>query len=238
MVRGNNKQTIFRDCDDYNKFLSLIDEKQENDSFILYAWCLMPNHAHLLIKENREPIDTIFRSILTGFVVWYNSKYKHVGHLFQGRFKSQPVEDETYFLRAVRYIHRNSLKAKLCERMEDYPYSSYSNYFRCGKYRDEDLIFQTIRKDEFELYHLMTDENDDEFLEIDKAGKLTDDNLKELILQSGVVRDISDVRSLPRDQRTRVIQTLLQAGASYRQIHNYTGISLSIIRAVNKELHQ
>lgn len=238
MIRGNNKQIIFQDRNDYDKFLSLLSEKRLTQSFVLYAWCLMPNHVHLLIKEKEEPIDSIFRSVLTGFVRWYNIKYNRVGHLFQDRFRSQPIEDETYFLRVIRYIHRNPMEAKLCERMEDYPYSSFSYYFRSGKYQAEDQIFQMIRKDEFERYHLKADEEYSSFLDIDKTDKLTDEEFEQLVLRSGFVRDISEVRFLTRDQRTQVLQMLLRSGASYRQINRLTDISLSIIRAVNKELHQ
>ncbi len=198
----------------------------------------MPNHVHLLIKEKQEPLDEIFRSILSGFVRWYNAKYKRVGRLFQDRFRSQPVEDETYFLRAVRYIHRNPLETKLCERMEDYSYSSFSSFFRSGKYRDDELLFDLIRKDEFEHFHLKADEEDNDFLDIDKISGIPDEKAEDLILRSGAVGNISEVRSLSHDERIRMIQTLLRAGASYRQINKLTGIGVSVIRAVSKELHQ
>ncbi len=236
MIRGNNKQQIFLDHDDYDRFLSILAEKRQNRSLVLYAWCLMPNHIHLLIKEKQEQMDQVFRSMLTGFVLWYNTKYKRVGHLFQGRFKSQPVDDETYFLRVVRYIHRNPLEAKLCGRMEDYPYSSFSYYFRSGKYQDKDLVFNLIRKDEFERYHMKADENDENFLDIDQRDRLNDEEFQSLALGSGIVGNISEVKSLPRDQRDQMIQLLLRSGASYRQINRLTGLSLNIIRAVSRAL--
>ena len=130
------------------------------------------------------------------------------------------------------------MEAKLCERMEDYPYSSFSYYFRSGKYQAEDQIFQMIRKDEFERYHLKADEDYSSFLDIDKTDKLSDEEFEQVVLRSGFVRDISEVRFLTRDQRTQVLQMLLRSGASYRQINRLTGISLSIIRTVSKELHQ
>lgn len=236
VIRGNNRQKIFYDDEDYDKFLSILSGKREDQSFALYAWCLMPNHVHLLIKEKQETLESIFRGVLTDFVRWYNKKYGRVGHLFQGRFRSQPVEDETYFLRTVRYLHRNPLEAKLCEKMEDYPYSSFSYYFRSGKYQDEDLMFHMIRKDEFERYHKKTDEDDGFIIDIDKPDKLTDEELEHLALRSGVAGNIAEVRSLPRDRRTQVIQMMLRWGASYRQINRLTGISLTVIRAVSKSM--
>lgn len=237
MVRGNNKQDIFFSRDDYEKFLSLLYEKVRTKSMALYAWCLMPNHIHLLVKEKTESLDKILGSVLTAYVMWINRKYARVGHLFQSRFKSQPVEDETYFLRVVRYIHRNPVKGNLCSRMEDYPYSSYSYYFRSGKFQADDLVFHMIRKDEFERYHL---EEDDEniFLSFNDTADLEDDEIIDKILETGQIKNIDEVKSLPGDQRAHVIQMLLQSGISYRRINGITGISISEIRKISRDLHQ
>ncbi|MBE6563266.1 MAG: hypothetical protein E7660_05975 [Ruminococcaceae bacterium] len=110
MLRGINQQQIFEEPEDYYKFLEIVEEYKAVSEFELYAYCLMGNHIHLLIKENKEPIEQIFKRIGGKFVYWYNIKYQRVGHLFQDRFKSEPVETNDYLLTVIRYIHQNPLK--------------------------------------------------------------------------------------------------------------------------------
>ncbi len=94
----------------------------------MYAYCLMGNHVHLLMRtdENDEPMGQIFRRICAQYVYWYNGKYERVGHLFQDRFRSEPIENDAYLLSVLRYIHQNPVKAGMVHDMADYPYSSYA----------------------------------------------------------------------------------------------------------------
>src|SRR6056297_3473731 len=105
MLRGINKQRIFEDKQDYQKFIDVIKKTKETSDFNLYSYCLMSNHIHLLIKETEEELGEIFKRIGARFVYWYNSKYSRTGHLFQGRFKSEVVESDSYLLTVLRYIH-------------------------------------------------------------------------------------------------------------------------------------
>lgn len=238
MLRGNNKQTIFHAEEDYRKFLMLFSEKANQKSLFLYAWCLMPNHIHLLLKEKEESLADIFRSILTAYIKWYNTKYHRTGHLFEDRFRSRPVEDQVYFMRVFRYIHRNPQEANLCEKMEDYPYSSYGYYFRSGRYKSDDVILNLMPRYELERYHMERDENPGDFLSIHNSEKLSEEEIVKKVVSSGIVGNISSVKLLPRDTRTKVIEMMLKSGMSYRRINELTGVSISVIRAVSKEMHQ
>ena len=112
MLRGINQQQIFEDNEDYAKFIQVIRDCKSLSGFQLFAYCLMGNHIHLLLKETNEPIEQIFRRIGSRYVYWYNVKYQRVGHLFQDRFKSEPIETNEYFLTVLRYIHQNPIKAE------------------------------------------------------------------------------------------------------------------------------
>ncbi|WP_296561632.1 transposase [uncultured Acetobacterium sp.] len=90
----------------------------------MYAYCLMDNHVHLLIKEGEE-LGTSIKRITVGYVQLHNNKYGRTGHLFQNRFNSEVVEDEKYLMTIVRYIHRNPIQAGIVTRLEEYPWSSY-----------------------------------------------------------------------------------------------------------------
>ena len=130
ILRGINRQQIFEDSEDYNKFLRVLEECKAISEFDIFAYCLMSNHIHLLLQENKEPIELVMKRIATRFVYWYNIKYQRLGHLFQDRFKSEPVENDEYFLTVVRYIHQNPVKAGICKKPQDYNYSSYNECFR------------------------------------------------------------------------------------------------------------
>lgn len=86
----------------------------------MFAYCLMSNHIHMLIKAEKEEPDLIMKRIACSYVYWYNSKYYRNGHLFQDRFRSEPVETDEYFLTVLRYIHQNPIKAKLVDNIADH----------------------------------------------------------------------------------------------------------------------
>ena len=115
MLRGINRQQIFEDPEDYDKFIDVLKACKEVSGFEIYAYCLMGNHIHLLIKPDKEPLELIFKRIGSRYVYWYNWKYNRTGHLFQDRFKSEPVDSDEYFLTVLRYIHCNPVKSGLTD---------------------------------------------------------------------------------------------------------------------------
>jgi len=127
MLRGNERKDIFIDEEDKGKFIKIIFKKKANENFKLYAYCIMGNHIHLVIQEQKETISQIIKRIATSYVYYFNNKYKRVGHLFQDRYKSETIEDEAYLLSAIRYIHNNPEKANIAKK-EKYKWSSYSSY--------------------------------------------------------------------------------------------------------------
>ena len=97
----------------------------------------------MLIKPEKEPHEQIFKRIGGGFIYWYNSKYQRTGHLFQDRFKSEPLEDDVYFSTVLRYIHLNPVKAGICKKPEDYKYSSYREYIQVADVADTEFTNNT-----------------------------------------------------------------------------------------------
>ena len=104
MLRGINKQVIFEDEEDSLKFLETLKNYKAISGYKIFAYCLMSNHIHLLLKVEKENLDLIIKRIAGSYVYWYNWKYHRSGHLFQDRFKSEPVEDDMYFLTVIRYM--------------------------------------------------------------------------------------------------------------------------------------
>ena len=194
----------------------------------------MSNHVHLLIKESTTPISIFLQKIEVSFVYWYNLKYKRTGHLFQGRFMSEPVENESYFLSVVRYIHLNPVKAGICKTPDEYPYSSYAYYFRSNRYSDGDLIFGMIEKEKFDQFHL--EKADDICLDIEenKTFRKTDEEICQLVRNVYGLENISQIQNLTIKQRTPIIEMMIKSGASLRQISRLTGISITIINEIKR----
>ena len=120
MLRGINRQDIFEDEGDYQQMVSilrgLIDRCDEHKVQLpslctFYAYCLMSNHVHLLIQEREENISDVVKIIGVTYAHYFNKKYERNGHLFQDRFRSEPVNTIEYFVTLLRYIHQNPLKA-------------------------------------------------------------------------------------------------------------------------------
>ena len=101
MIRGVNKQEIFLDNDDKAVFISLLKKVKEKFDFNIYAYVLMNNHIHLEIKDNENCISKIIHKLTTSYALYFNNKYDRVGHLFQDRFRSNPVENDRYLLNLV-----------------------------------------------------------------------------------------------------------------------------------------
>ncbi|MGD0489630.1 MAG: transposase [Syntrophorhabdales bacterium] len=129
MVRGIERCKLFRSKKDYEDLIRRFQDVFTSGKATVYAWVLIPNHVHLLIRTGVEPLSRVMRKILTGYAVSFNRRHKRTGHLFQNRFKSILVEEEPYFLQLVRYIHLNPLRSSLVtslDELDTYPWSGHS----------------------------------------------------------------------------------------------------------------
>ncbi len=112
IVRGNNKQVIFREHKDFQKYLYLLEEARKRFSVLIYNYVLMSNHAHLLVGPQAEGANSKFMEYVGKcYAQYFNDKYEHVGHVFQGRYKTFTILDAWYFFACTRYIDRNPIKA-------------------------------------------------------------------------------------------------------------------------------
>ena len=127
MGRGIDGIKIFRNKNDHEDFLSRLEHLCEKKTLSIYAWALMDNHFHLLVRTGKHSLSDSMRKLLTGYVVNYNRRYKRYGHLFQNRYKSILCEDDPYLLELTRYIHLNPLRAGVVKDMRE-----LRRYERCG----------------------------------------------------------------------------------------------------------
>ena len=128
LSRGNERRDIFSDKDDRISFLDTLGKMSDRFEVEVYAYVLMDNHYHLLLKTNTPNISKSMQWFGTTYTRQYNIKHKRNGHLFQGRFKSFLIENDEYLMHLSCYIHRNPLRAGIVSRLVDYPWSSYPIY--------------------------------------------------------------------------------------------------------------
>jgi putative transposase len=129
MVRGIEQTAIFRDDRDRTDFVTRLATLAEAGAWTVYAWVLLPNHAHLLVRTGQRPLARSMRSLLTGYAGAFNRRHKRVGHLFQNRYKSIVVEEEPYLLELVRYLHLNPLRAQVVadlRALDRFPWTGHS----------------------------------------------------------------------------------------------------------------
>ena len=129
ICRGIERQNIFWTDKDRDNFVERLDTIMDETTTVCYAWALLPNHFHLLLRTGKTPISIVMKRLLTGYVVTFNRRHRRNGHLFQNRFKSILCQEDPYFLELIRYIHLNPLRAKVIQSMKDldhYPYCGHS----------------------------------------------------------------------------------------------------------------
>jgi len=127
-ARGNNKQRIFKDEQDYLAYLDRIEKYHERYDFILYVYVLMPNHVHFLLETWQIPLSKIMQGLQQSYTLYFHKVYKTVGHLFQGRYKAILCQRETYLLELLKYIHLNPVRKGIVKYPEDYLWNSHRNY--------------------------------------------------------------------------------------------------------------
>ena len=128
LSRGNEGRGIVGDDTDRRKFLETLGQTAERFDLEIFAYVLMTNHYHLLLRTRQANLSNAMQWFGTAYTRRYNNRHGRTGHLFQGRFKSILVENEAYLMRLSFYIHRNPVRAGLVQRLADYPWSSYKTY--------------------------------------------------------------------------------------------------------------
>jgi len=149
VVRGNQRQVVFRGDEDYRKYLEVIDHYRERRGFRVYGYVLMRNHVHLCIGMGTEPLSKIMQGINQRYTMYFNRKYRKEGHLFQGRYKAIVCDADSYLALLVRYLHLNPVRARIVPAPEDYEWSSHRHYLGQIRTRlvDEEPVLRMFSED-------------------------------------------------------------------------------------------
>lgn len=237
--RGTNKQDIFHEDGDRIRYLETLKRFKIRDAYRVLGWCLMDNHIHLLLQEGTEELASIMKRIGVSFVSYYNKKYNTVGHLFQGRYKSEPVEHDPYLLTVIRYIHQNPVKAQIVKNPGDWKWSSCLGYY--GKdifppgLLDSSFILSLFNKDnksqaQEHFREFNEASNRDICLEDTDRKRLTDEQARDEMKKIISPLEITGIKGLPKKQRDELLLKIIGIeGITQRQAARIIGIPTSLI---------
>ncbi len=234
--RGVDQKVIFPNVEDYEKFEELMCYYAKSYGITIHNYCLMNNHYHLLIEITRENLSTFMRQLNMNYAIYFNKKYKRTGHLWQGRFKSWYVTDESYLYALILYIEQNPLKANIVKELEEYPYSSYhyflqkeipeclQNTWIVQHYRDDYISIKALINsmvDRSQLHELKTTSSLIEASNIDKKP-----DIKKLENSFSSIADIKE--------RNRQILKSYEQGFSQHMIAKVLELNQSTVQRIIK----
>ena len=184
--RGIDRKAIFGEKRERSRMLNIIREFYKKYQVNFYAYCIMPNHFHLLVQGELETLALFMAVISARYALYYNYKHQRTGYVFQNRYRSQCIEDESYFWNCLRYIHLNPIKAGLVRELVGYPYGSMKEFCTMNDEEDQILCADSYKKikehfgnsREFLAFHeqkcleLFIDEKEDELDQKVEAARI------------------------------------------------------------------
>ena len=225
--RGIGKQVLFEETEDYERYLETLRRFLPENSISLIAYCLMENHVHLLVHAE-SGLERAMKQIAVSYSYYFNAKYDRVGHLFQDRYMSEPVEDERYLLAAVRYIHNNPPKAGICPR-DEYRWSSWREYMGAPDLVATELVLELVGGVE-RFVPFSEGDVREPFLDATEKRRLTDSQAIDLIRAELHLKSGTQVQSMSKAERDEALRILKARGLSVRQIERLTGINRGAIQ--------
>lgn len=236
MIRGINQVQLFYDDEDKRVFLNRLERYKKECEFSLYAWCLMGNHVHLLVRVDLDTLSTAMKKLQLSYSSYYDRKYDRTGYLFQDRFKSKPVDGDAYFLAILRYIHRNPLEAggNVSE------WTSYNEYMKSPSLTDTDFALSMLADEKSSsvkaFRELIHDSRDSDYVcSFESSRRLSDVEAKEIICQVAVIDHCQQLCNMERENQRDIIGKLRARGLSIRQIARLTGLNRNTVERVRSE---
>ncbi|RCX17884.1 REP element-mobilizing transposase RayT [Anaerobacterium chartisolvens] len=241
ILRGRTGRAIFRDDEDNLMFLKKLGRCGRELKVQIYAWCLMIDHLHLLIKRGEEELSDTMKRLAVSYAGHYNRKYKSMGHVFYGRYQSENIETDEYLLTVARYIHQNPVNAGIASTPSEWKWSS------CGEYYGEEAcpaglldikpLLKTFSEDEAaasqDFRKFNEARNQDSCMDCNSSVKLTDDQARAHITSLAPEMDIGEIRNLPKGIRNEIIMKIKKIdGLSQRQAARILGLSQTLISMV------
>lgn len=233
ILRGNNRQLLFLNDEDRYLFLDRIFKYSEQLNIEIYSYCLMGNHVHILLgNAPKKNLSLYVQKLANSYVYYFNRKYECSGHLFQGRFKSEPVEDDTYFKTVLRYILQNPEKANISS-FTNYKWNSYNQLVspELPSRIERNLVYKLFDSiPSLKIFlNLKTNQSCMEY-----KSKIipSDTKVREILEQLLGVNNLLTIKSLSVYKRKKAIAILRKTNFSISQISRITGLSKKMLTKV------
>lgn len=227
MLRGVNRDVIFLEDEDFEHFLRALQDTKTVSGLAVLAYCLMTNHVHLVLHTEREPIGVVMKRLGVRYASWFNRKYGRVGHVFQDRFVSKPIEDDAYLSAVLPYIWNNPVVAGMVSRPEDYRWSSRRWLGHESPLLDHNLLSKLLSVDAEELATVHAADSIE--LDLLKPLRYTHADAVELLHAASGVSTPQDFRALSREVQRLVVRELRTRGVPYSLIARIVGTSKSTV---------
>lgn len=230
ILRGNNKQNLFNDNRDRTFFLEKLKKYSQELDIDVHAYCLMSNHVHILIGNASKNMSLLVQKIANSYVFYFNRKYDRCGHLFQGRFKSEPILDDVYFKVVYRYILQNCEKGGLGS-IEKYKWNSFAAMNNPGndEFVEVNYISSMFTSKE-DLMGFIKQEDKRKYMEYENKFVLSDSVALNLIKKLFHISSPYRLERLPIEDQSAKCNIMKKNGLSINQIARITGISRRIIK--------
>ena len=224
-IRGVSKQILFEERKDYAFYIRLLKQYSKENLITVNAFCLMENHVHLLIYDEQHNISHFMQQLDMNYAGYFNRKYERSGPLYDGRFKSIPIENDSYLLTVFRYIINNPRGAN--KSPAEYEFSSYNRYGQPDSFVDTTVFQEMIGS--WDEYVTFLSERIDNCPELEGMPR-NDDWAKTVIrdllhVESGMV-----LQSFDLENRNAALRILKERGLTIKQIERLTGINRNIVQ--------
>lgn len=227
MIRGAKRFAIFKEESDYDRFLTYVFQAKEQSNVKVLAYCLMTNHVHLLLYGKSQDVSVFMQKVQSRYAIYFNSRFSEVGHVFQGRFRSEPVDDEAYYNTVLRYVIRNPDEAGLAQ-FDVYPWSSYPELLRLKPQTvtDVDKTLELLGKKQLDKDFFYSKEQSQKVL-LDDLDPESQDRKTLTELLNGT--SIEEMGLFDKPVRDEVLRKAKEQGISVRRLSAITGISRDVI---------
>lgn len=231
MLKGIDDRNIFLEDVDRIQFLKYLEQTRDENNFSLYAYCLMNNHVHIVMRETSELGNSV-KKFTVNYAYYHNKKYERRGHLFNNRYRSEVIETENSLLRVIAYVHNNPINAGITESL-NYMWSSHQEYIKTYRNMKSWLNISFIKRyyNTLDVYlNKMKYYEEDSFTDYTYKFSYTDDDLYKFISNNVTTCKVPEIKSLDKKERNLIIKEIKKkTKASNRQISRVLGIGRNII---------
>ncbi len=233
MLRGVNRDMIFLEDEDRERFLTALRTARDVSGFSILAYCLMDNHVHLAMQEGPEPVGAAVRRVGVRYAGWFNRKYQRVGHLFQDRFKSVPVEADAHLVTLLRYVWNNPVEAGLANDPDEYRWSSRHLHGR--RLVDLELLHRLVPTDPLAIDHPRPGQLWDTPGRTGPRSRYSDEEVAILVEQVSGAGSAAEFLALDAQARRRAVHALRMRSVPFAQLARHTGLSSTTLKRIQAD---